>query len=206
MRKLLCLILIVNGYVYADGILALDKFLQDKNSTISANFSQTVYGNKKNKVSTGTMEIKRPNKFRWQYNGGGQLIVSDGETIYIYDKPLQQVTEKKFNGSLGKSPALLLAGGSDIKSFYVIKNDQESAGLEWVSLTPKNPDDNNGFQLIKIGFSKKTNLLAQMKLVDSFSNRSEISFSGVKTGIKIPNSEFQFVVVHGVDVIKSDLN
>ena len=95
---------------FADGVAALNGFLQ--NQMTSANFTQTVFGNKKNRVSTGLLEISRPNKFRWEYVEDGQLIVSDGKTIYIYDKPLAQVTEKKLDSSIGKSPALLLAVAS----------------------------------------------------------------------------------------------
>jgi NAD+ synthase (glutamine-hydrolysing)/outer membrane lipoprotein carrier protein len=192
------------GYAYADGIAALNAFLQNKNSTLSANFSQTVFGSKKNKTSNGVMEISRPNKFRWQYNEEGQIIISDGEKIYIYDKPLQQVTEKKLDNSLGKSPALLLAGGSEIKKYYTVTAQPDSEGLEWISLMPKTVEDNNGFKVVQIGFTKTTQKLAQMKFIDSFNNKSIISFSQVKTGIRVPDSTFKFIPAKGVDIIQAD--
>lgn len=195
-------ICILSGFANADGIKALDNFLQ--NTSIAADFTQTVYGNKKDRISQGTMQIERPNKFRWEYVKDGQLIVSDSKNMYIYDKPLQQVTAKKLNNSLGKSPALLLAGGNDIKKYYTITASPDSQGLEWVSLTPKNVNDNNGFKSVTMGFNKTTQTLSQMKFTDSFDNKSAISFTNVKTGVKVPASTFTFTPPKGVDVIQSD--
>lgn len=202
MRKLL--ICLMFSVTYADGLKALDSFLQNKNSTISANFSQTVYGNKKNKVSVGVMEISRPNKFRWEYTEDGQLIVSDSKIISIYDKPLQQVTQRKLGSSIGKSPAALLAGSSNIKQVYSVQNLPENDGLEWVSLTPKNATDNNGFKSVQIGFNARNQMLAQMKFTDSFNNKSSISFTNVKTGIALAENDFKFTPPPGVDIIKPE--
>lgn len=193
---------VLSGIVYADAMKSMDSFL--KNKQIGSDFTQTVYGNKKNRVSVGTMQIERPNKFRWEYVKDGQLIISDSKSIYIYDKPLKQVTVKKLNSSLGKSPALLLAGGTDVKKNYTITIGAESAGLEWVNLTPKDIKDNNGFKSVAMGFAKNTGLLGQMKFTDSFDNKSTIDFTNVKVGVKTPASMFTFTVPKGVDVIKSD--
>ncbi len=187
---------------YADGVQALDKFLQNK--TISADFTQTVYGNKKNKVSQGNMQIERPNKFRWHYVQDGQLIISDSKNIYIYDQPLQQVTQRKLTSSLGKSPALLLAGGTDIKKYYDIVPEADSSNLQWVKLTPKNANENNGFKTVEMAFAKDTQMLSQMKFTDSFDNKSMISFANVKVGLKFPAATFSFTPPAGVDVIKSE--
>ena len=202
MKKLLIILMLgTNVNVFADGIAALDVFL--KHQMTRANFSQTVFGNKKNRVSTGVLEISRPNNFRWEYVEDGQLIVSDGKTIYIYDKPLAQVTEKKLDKSLGKSPALLLAGGSNIKNDYIVSNIKESDdGLSWVNLVAKKSSNNNGFKLVQIGFKQTT--LAEMKFVDSFNIKSMITFTLVKSGVQIPASDFVFTPKSGVDVMKAN--
>ncbi|MCC2625061.1 MAG: lolA [Burkholderiales bacterium] len=188
--------------LYADAIKSLDSFLQNKQ--ISSDFTQTVYGNKKNRVSVGTMQISRPNKFRWEYVKDGQLIVSDSKNIYIYDKPLKQVTVKKLGSSIGKSPALLLAGGVDVRKNYKISAGNVSNDLEWVNLTPKSTSDNNGFKSVAMGFAKNSKLLSQMQFTDSFDNKSQITFTNVKVGVKLPDSNFTFTPPAGVDVVKSD--
>lgn len=188
----------------ADALKSLDNFLF--NTSISSDFTQTVYGVRKNKISVGKMQIERPNKFRWEYVDDGQLIVSDGKTIYIYDKPLQQVTQKPLNDSLGKSPALLLAGGRDIKKYYNVAVLPSSESLEWVNLTPSNVSDNNGFKMVTIGFNPGNGSLSQMKFIDNFGNKSMINFSNVKVGVRAPSSTFNFTPPTGVDVIKANGN
>ncbi len=201
-RTILISACLLASTVHADAIKSLDGFL--KNKQISGDFTQTVYGNKKNRVSIGTMQILRPNKFRWEYVKDGQLIVSDSKNIYVYDKPLKQVTVKKLGSSLGKSPALLLAGGNDVKKNYTVAAGTQSADLEWVSLTPKNANDNNGFKSVAMGFAKKTKLLSQMQFTDNFDNKSQIVFTNVKVGVKVPEANFTFIPPAGVDVVKSD--
>lgn len=192
-------------YVYANAMQSLNGFLQ--NNTIHANFTQTVYGKKKNRVTNGVMEISRPNKFLWQYDGDdGQLIISDGINIYVYDKLLQQVTVKKLTQSLGKSPALLLAGGNDIKKYYTVMQKPDAESLEWVSLVPiaNKITDNNGFKIVEIGFNKQNKMLGVMKFVDGFDNTSSISFTNVKIGVKYANKTFTFKAPSGTDVISAD--
>ena len=209
-KKLILLVSFIMGMLcnaYADGLTAINEFLQTKNSTISADFTQTVYGKRKNIVSNGKMEIARPNQFRWQYFEDGsmsQLIMSDGKTIYIYDDELQQVTEKKLGKSLGKSPALLLAGGDNIRQDYNVISMPTESKVDWVLLTPKKAANNNGFKSVQIGFNTVGGTLAGMKFIDNFDNKSSITFTNVKTGINFSSREFKFVVAPGVDVIKDN--
>lgn len=196
-------VLVIN-LSYASGVKSLELFMHAKNDTMSANFTQTVFGKRKNQVTEGSMEIQRPNKFRWEYANGGQLIISDGRQIYIYDSSLQQVTIKKLTKTLGRTPALLLAGGVDIKQVYKIVPEPDAGGLEWVLLDPKNSNDNNGFKSIALGFSKSDSQLAMMQFEDSFGDKSQIKFTNFKSQIKIPASEFKFVVAKGTDVVNAD--
>ncbi len=195
--------MLTNG-VFADGVTSLQKFMQ-ANKTLSASFTQTIFGRKRNQVSTGSMEISRPNKFRWTYdnqgNNTGQLIISNGTTVYIVDNELQQVTQKKLGQTLGKSPATLLAGGADINKDYDVKNKPTVNSIEWVSLKPKNTNDNNGFQMVDMGFNSVSHQLVQMNFTDNFGGKSEIKFSKVKDGVTFKAHEFDYVVPKGYDTI-----
>ncbi len=207
MRKLLLCVLtgsILIGNVFADGVDSLQRFMQ-ANKTLSAKFTQTVFGHKRNQTSTGSMEISRPNKFRWVYdnqgNNAGQLIVCDGKTIYIVDNELQQVTQKKLGQTLDKSPAMLLAGSSDIKVNYIVANKPEVNGVDWVSLKPKNSNDNNGFQVVDMGFDNVKHQLVQMNFTDNFGGKSQINFTNVKDSVKFKTNEFDYKAPKGYDTI-----
>ncbi len=188
------------GLSFADS-LVLNDFL-NKAKTIKADFSQTIISGKKTRTTNGVMEISRPNKFRWEYTQDQQLIVSDAKQIYLYDKPLQQVTIKQLGQSIDKSPAAVLAGATNINNLYNV-TDSSSAqdGLKWVQIVPRSKNDNNGFQIVMMGFDKQ-NQLNKMQFTDSFGNRTSLVFSNVETGVSIPQSDYQFKVPNGVDVLQ----
>lgn len=200
-KLLLSLIIGFSSLSYADGIKALQSFLQNK--TIKADFTQQVQSGKKTTTSTGIMEISRPNQFKWDYKEDGQLIVSDGKSIYIYDEPLMQVTKKKLGGALGRSPALLLSGSTDINKFYNLRAVSGKDNLQWVELKPKKADDNNGFEVVSIGFDQ-AGRLAKMTFVDSFGNTSNINFTNLQTKVNFLANEFKFNAPKGVDVIDQE--
>jgi chaperone LolA len=79
---------------------AIDKLHQflDSTRTVRADFSQTVVARngRQGQVSSGVMIISRPGKFRWQIDKPyAQLLVGDGEKIWIHDPDLRQVTVRK---------------------------------------------------------------------------------------------------------------
>lgn len=184
---------------YADSS-ELNAFLAQA-KTLKADFTQTVISGKKTRTSAGTMEIERPNKFRWEYTAEQQLIVSDAKNIYIYDKPLQQVTVKALGQSLDKSPAAVLAGANTVQKLYVVNDigSSKKDGLKWVEILPKAQNDNNGFQRVAMGFTPQ-HQLSTMEFIDNFGNHTILKFSNLQTGIKLPESDFKFTPPAGVDV------
>lgn len=191
---------LITAHVYADQA-ALDNFLANA-KTMKADFTQTIVTGKKTRTSHGTMEIMRPNKFRWEYTEDKQLIVSDSSKIYIYDQPLQQVTIKPLGSSIDKSPAAVLAGANNIKTIYKISDMPPiKDGLNWTKIEPKQVNDNNGFQVVMMGFDKNGKL-SSMQFVDNFGNKSTLVFSNLQTGVVIPASDFKFKAPAGVDVVE----
>ena len=91
--------------------------------------------------ATGKLVFSRPGKFRWEYQKPyEQLIVGDGNKLWVYDKELAQVTVKKLEGALGSSPAALLAGSNDIGEYYNLNAKGVSRGLDWLEAYPKETD------------------------------------------------------------------
>jgi outer membrane lipoprotein carrier protein len=79
---------------------------------MQAEFAQTVRDAERSRVqeSSGTMALLRPGRFRWHYlTPYEQLIVGDGERVWIYDVDLEQVTVRSMGDALGDTPALLLS-------------------------------------------------------------------------------------------------
>jgi outer membrane lipoprotein carrier protein len=167
---------------------------------MQADFKQTIVIGKKPRISYGVMMVSRPNKFRWNYSSESQMIISDGNKIYIYDVPLQQVTIKPLGQAVDKSPAAVLAGANNMQKLYNISElPQSSKQLKWVQIKPKQNDENNGFKLVLMGFDQQQQL-AEMRFTDSFDNQTMLQFSHLKLGLTFPASNFKFVIPANVDV------
>jgi outer membrane lipoprotein carrier protein len=182
----------------ADAVDTLREFARDV-QTGSASFSQTVTSpdGARKKTSSGSFEFARPNRFRFAYSKPyEQLIVADGQKVWIYDADLNQASWRAMDRALGATPAALLAGSSHDKDFD-LKALPATDGLEWASATPKAKDGT--FQSLKVGFRGKT--LAAIELVDSFGQRSTIQFNGLTTNPALAPELFRFVPPKGADVL-----
>jgi len=150
-------------------------------------------------TSSGTFAFARPGKFTWRYTKPyDQLLQADGQTLYIYDKDLNQVTERKLDGALGSSPAAILFGSNDLTKNFDVKNGETRDGVEWLELTPKSKDTQ--FERIGIGF--KGGNLEAMELRDAFGNTTMLTFSAIQKNPSLPADAFRFTVPKGADVMK----
>ena len=169
-------------------------------TTARAQFAQIVL-DKDLKVlqqASGDMAFARPGRFRWEYSKPyEQIIVGDGTRLWIYDKDLNQVTVRKLEGALGKSPAALLAGSNEIENGYTLSSVGAEQGLDWLEAVPKNRD--TVFERIRLGFGKTG--LEAMELRDQFGQMTVIKFSGVKRNTELPPGWFTFTPPAGADVI-----
>ena len=122
--------LLVAQLANAGAIDKLHQFLESTR-TVRADFAQTVVARngRQGQVSSGVMIISRPGKFRWQIDKPyAQLLVGDGEKIWIHDPDLRQVTVRKAGPTLGGTPAALLAGDSRIEKDFSLREAGEREG------------------------------------------------------------------------------
>ncbi|XDJ35802.1 MAG: outer membrane lipoprotein chaperone LolA [Burkholderia sp.] len=149
--------------------------------------------------STGSFVFAHPGRFVWSYEKPyQQLLQADGDTLYVYDKDLNQVTERKLSGALGASPVEILFGSNDIEKHYTLHDVVEKGDIDWVEMQPKSQDTQ--FQRISIGFKGGT--LAEMELHDVCGNVTLLTFTNIQTNPLLPGDTFYFAVPKGADVIK----
>ena len=182
----------------ADPVDTLREFSRDVKSG-RANFIQTVSSpdGAKKKTSSGSFEFSRPNRFRFAYSKPfEQLIVSDGQKVWLHDVDLNQVSVRLLDQALGSTPAALLAGGALERDFELSALPARD-GLEWVQAKPRAKDGT--VAELRVGFRGKD--LAALELVDAFGQRSVLLFSAVQQGVAVPAERFRFVPPAGADVI-----
>jgi len=105
-----------------------------------ADFDQKVFDRTGKLVqeSKGSFSFLRPGRFRWTYaKPNPQLIVGDGERVWVYDEDLKQVTVRKLASALGSTPAALLAGAADIEKAFELSDAGDKEGLAWVEARPR---------------------------------------------------------------------
>jgi outer membrane lipoprotein carrier protein len=184
---------------HADAVDALKAFVQQV-KTGRATFIQTVTSpnGTKTKTSSGSFEFARPDRFRFAYSKPfEQLIVADGQKVWIYDSDLNQVSSRKFSQALGATPAALLAGGDLGRDFDVFVEPSKD-GLDWAKATPKAGD--GAFESIRIGFKGKQ--LVAVEITDNFSQRSRLTFAQFDANVDMPPETFRFIIPKGVDVLE----
>lgn len=183
----------------ADAVDTLKEFVRDV-KTGRAQFTQTVTSpdGAKKKVSSGSFEFSRPNRFRFVYaKPFEQTIVGDGEKVWIYDADLNQASSRKIGAAIGSTPAALLAGGSLEKDFDLSSLPAKD-GLEWAQATPKAKD--GPFKSLQVAFRGKE--LAAIEIVDAFGQRSMLQFKQFAPGVAIAPDAFKFTPPAGADVIE----
>jgi outer membrane lipoprotein carrier protein len=184
---------------HAGAIDQLHQFLNGTR-TLKAEFSQIVINKsgRKPQQSSGSVAIARPGKLRWDIQKPyPQLVVGDGEKIWIFDPELKQVTVRKAGQAISSSPAALLAGSNELEKDFVLEEAGEAEGMNWVEATPRAGD--SGFEKVRLGFAGKD--LKAMELHDSFGQRTLIRFSGLERNITLPPATFRFAPPAGVDVV-----
>ncbi|WP_373186023.1 outer membrane lipoprotein chaperone LolA [Halopseudomonas sp.] len=174
--------------------------LLSRANTMTAGFSQmTLSSNGANlQEASGSLVLKRPGMFRWHtVPPAEQLLVSDGEQIWLYDPDLEQVTIQKMDKRLTHTPALLLSGDvSTLEENFDI-TVVESGNVSEFLLTPRVND--TLFDSLRLSFlDGKIN---DMQLSDAVGQRTNILFHDVTVNQGVQQEQFTFDIPSGVDVI-----
>ena len=191
----------------ASGLDSLDAFVRTA-KTGRADFVQVVTAPAKDgqtarsKTSSGVFEFARPNRFKFVYKRPfEQTIVADGETLWLHDVDLNQVTARRQAGALASTPAALIASAADLKALeaeFVLSAAPEKDGIAWLVATPRAKD--SALQSVRVGFRGKT--LAALEILDSFGQRSVLTFSAMQTNVALDPAAFTFKPPSGADVIR----
>ncbi len=181
---------------------ALERFQSFIRTTqsASADFEQKVYDRNKKLVqeSKGSFAFLRPGRFRWAFaKPYSQLIVGDGEKVWVHDEDLNQVTVRKLSHALGATPAALISGSADVEKAFVFTESGDQDGLQWLDATPK--DKEAGFERIRLGFSA-TGLQA-MELSDQFGQVTMLRFANLQRNPKLDPGTFRFTPPKGADLL-----
>jgi outer membrane lipoprotein carrier protein len=178
----------------------LHSFVRDT-QTMRATFTQTVSDASGRRVAqaSGEFAIARPGRFRWNVEKPyKQLLVGDGERVWIYDQDLNQVVVRNNDRALGTTPAALLAGKEEVERAFDWKSLPAADGLEWLGATPKDRDST--FSELRLGFDSSG--LAALEVVDNFGQHTSIRLANLERNPKLGADLFRFTPPAGADVVR----
>lgn len=207
MRLLRMLLLAAMAFVtvpaQADDEAAVKRLteLLNQAQTISARFSQLTLDGTGTQLqeTAGQLALKRPGLFRWHTDAPQeQLLVSNGEKVWLYDPDLMQVTIQSLDQRLTHTPALLLSGDvSKIRENFEISFKEAGEVVDFM-LKPKAND--SLFDNLRLSFRR--GVINDMQLIDSIGQRTNILFLSVKMNEPLDPTLFTFDVPEGADVIQ----
>jgi outer membrane lipoprotein carrier protein len=197
---------------FASGTALLADFLA-KTQSAKSEFTQTTTAPSKNgdaprvTSASGQFAFSRPSKFSFSYaKPFSQLIVSDGDKLWMHDLDLNQVTQRNLSLVRGQVPALVIASAANLKTLernYTFTDQGERDGLQWVYVQPKRSaagDDSTEslVQSIELGLrAGAVPVLAELRFADSFGQRTVMKFAKSEVNPKLAADAFKFVMPAG---------
>jgi len=176
-----------------------------KFDSFSADFDQVSGSEDSRRMenSRGSLLLAKPNKFRWiAKEPFAQKLISDGDTLWIYDPDLEQATRRKVAESDSGVPALILNGQIDeLKAQYRIRLLQEKDSNQLFELLPIH--DADVFTRIRLLFTD--GLIKELQMEDSLGQKTSILFNNQKLNPDYSEDSFMFVPPEGTDVIVENI-
>lgn len=184
----------------SDDAAALQHMLQGM-ASYRAGFRQTLldrFGDTV-QVATGDMHLQRPGRLRWQVDDPyPQLVLADGESLWVYDPDLQQASVQPLAEAIEGSPAVYLTGvAEDLAPHFRVGAVPFEDGYRFV-LRPRRSD--SVFREATLTFSAEKMLIA-LDIADHLQQVTRIAFAEAVLNPVLESSLFRFEIPPGVDVI-----
>ena len=161
----------------------------------------------KTTTAHGKMAFKRPGKMRWDLTQGDeQVIVADGETLWLYQPKEKQVLKAPFDAAFrATTPISFLTGVGKIAQDFDVSADgeDEKAGVLYLMLVPRR--DNASVGKLRLSVARDSGEIRGGEIHDPLGNVSRLRFDHIKRNVGLGDEQFVFQVPPGVDVISAPI-
>lgn len=158
-----------------------------------------INGNLQQQVA-GQFALQQPNLVDWRYAAPlNQRLISDGETLWFYDRDLEQVTVRAVDELLLQSPAAILLGQLPVGGGYAYRVERQ-AELSRYIVVP------TGVRRGEVSIEQLTIIwqgeqLQGLELLDGLGQRTALAFARVERNPELAAGQFTFIPPEGVDVV-----
>lgn len=141
---------------------------------------------------TGSFNLQKPRQLRWHIKELDQLLVSDGEVLYLYDELFQQVTLREWSSDPAVNPAAILLDDIWLGDWANVSKEAGSYLLQPFG---------RATSIRSIELQMEQGFPSVLRLEDFSGQVTEIRFSDVVLNEPQEASLFEFEIPAGVEVI-----
>ncbi|MDI7258855.1 MAG: outer membrane lipoprotein chaperone LolA [Thermodesulfobacteriota bacterium] len=185
-------------------ILAEIQSRYEKTNDFEAGFLQEYIGKvmRQSQKGEGKVFFKKKGMMRWDYKVPNQKIISNGQTVWIYQPDENQAVE--YNAERMIKEFGFLVGEGDLRRDFKLLSINESPSQREdhivLEMTPK--EFHPAVSKLSLTVDKKTYFIVQVDVFDGLGNVTRTRFMDIRTNINLSSSFFQFKVPPGTEVIK----
>jgi outer membrane lipoprotein carrier protein len=150
----------------------------------------------------GVALFAKPGRMRWTYEAPEpSVVVSDGETLWIYDPVAKEAQEFPVGQGFlsGTAVQFLLGEGRILEAFDV---RAEGCGTKTVRLHLR-PRVETSYESLELLVVPETGEIRESAVLDLFGNRTDVIFTSVRSNLKIDPAQFRFEPAPGVRVLRA---
>lgn len=155
--------------------------------SMTADFTQT---DARNRVARGTLQLKRPGRIRFQYQGDDLILVGNGAKLTFVDYAVGQ----KNSWDLNKTPlGILLGARPDLDRITKIMPQADKRLLLVRARDPRRPE----FGTLILAFVRSPSspgglLLEGWTAIDAQNKRTTIKLNNQRYNVAVPESAFTY--------------
>ena len=153
--------------------------------TMTANFTQT---DAKGRTDSGTLQMKRPGRIRFEYGGGDVLLVANGKTLTFIDYAVGQ----KSSWPLGRTPlGPLLSNSPDFNGKAEILPNPDNR------IVVARAKSSGQYGQLTLAFLRNASAPGGLQLygwtaIDPQKHRTTVKLSNVRFNVAVPESAFAY--------------
>jgi len=218
-----------------DGVPALDvdtlvrrvqeRYDATRDFTADVTQEMTIASLGKTTTAHGTVAFKKPGKMRWELTDGDpQVIVADGNTLWLYQPTERQVLKAPFDSAFRSStPISFLTGVGRLAQDFEVSLDGESptgaspTGTSPTGTSPAGSSEKESVVYLMLLPRRDAAAVGKLRLTvvrdtadirgaevyDPLGNVSRLHFDHLQRNVGLADDQFVFHVPPGVDVISA---
>lgn len=153
--------------------------------------------------AAGEIAYVRPGRMRWDYEPPHeQLVVTDGQSVWLFDPLLDNVTVQPLEDVTQGTPLSFLLGVGNLQEDFTCRpltRPTPDDGLAYLELVPREKIPTLDF--LQIGVTPGGAALETLLIHDTQGNVREMRLIGLRRGVTFPPGFFTFTITDEMEVI-----